>query len=401
MDILEVDTPTIMSGAMWGSAVLIFSLGVLLTAGGGGGGGVFVAILVLIGELSGHAAVPMSKFIILWGAVASFIANTVRMPDCLDWVLIRAMAPMSLAGTLVGIALNGAASETVLMVLLATLLSAIFARMVVMTMRKWNAQVDVHVEEKKKAYEIMPSPTSSTRSNSIANEDTLTPIEFDQNMSAHLPDLEDLEVDEIDSPPYVPLWTRITTFISSPVSMESKKNTLTISLVPTVILFGVLSRSVPSSPVLGWMLFFFPLLCCCGVNWYIRKQEESAYVYPVVGLGAGVASGLLGMGGGLIYTPFLLHMGIPSAVAIGVASTCVLFASASSALQYLFIGRIVSISVALFLAFFNVLASLSAAVLIEQIQKRLKPAALLVFVTITVGVSATFALIKTIHLIAN
>lgn len=124
------------SWELWTSGLLIFALGVLLTAGGGGGGGVFVTIMVVVAGFSGHEAVPLAKFIIFWGAIATFIANTWRTPQYLDAPLIRALAPMSLAGTLIGISLNGALSEPTLMGLLSLLLSAIFVRMVQLTIRK-------------------------------------------------------------------------------------------------------------------------------------------------------------------------------------------------------------------------------------------------------------------------
>merc|ERR550514_1917165 len=54
----------------------------------------------------------------------------------------------------------------------------------------------------------------------------------------------------------------------------------------------------------------------------------------------GLLAGLVGIGGGLIFSPFLLMCGIEPSVAVATSSTCVIFTSSSTTLQYLLIDRI-------------------------------------------------------------
>eukprot|EP00921_Rhytidocystis_pertsovi_P011325 GHVQ01018322.1.p1 GENE.GHVQ01018322.1~~GHVQ01018322.1.p1 ORF type:complete len:611 (+),score=139.13 GHVQ01018322.1:678-2510(+) len=63
-------------------------------------------------------------------------------------------------------------------------------------------------------------------------------------------------------------------------------------------------------------------------------------LYPSVSFIAGVCSGLLGIGGGLIFSPFLVMMHIDPIVTVASAATCVIFTSSSTTFQYFLIGRV-------------------------------------------------------------
>ena len=62
-----------------GISVVLFLSGVLCSAAGIGGGGIYVAVLMVLGALSPHDAVPLSKAIVFFGAIATLIVNTGRM----------------------------------------------------------------------------------------------------------------------------------------------------------------------------------------------------------------------------------------------------------------------------------------------------------------------------------
>merc|ERR1719162_2153842 len=54
----------------------------------------------------------------------------------------------------------------------------------------------------------------------------------------------------------------------------------------------------------------------------------------------GCLAGLVGIGGGLVFSPFFLVLGLDPLVAVGTSSTCVLFTSTSTTMQYALSGRI-------------------------------------------------------------
>uniref|UniRef100_A0A0G4ID43 Uncharacterized protein n=1 Tax=Chromera velia CCMP2878 TaxID=1169474 RepID=A0A0G4ID43_9ALVE len=105
------------------SAVVIFVAAILAAAGGIGGGGLYVAILMFIGGLDARSAVPLSKGMIFAGAVISFLVNIRKKhpmsgSPVIDLDLIQAVVPASLAGTLVGVFVNGISPNWLIIVLL-------------------------------------------------------------------------------------------------------------------------------------------------------------------------------------------------------------------------------------------------------------------------------------------
>merc|ERR1719181_926278 len=63
--------------------------------------------------------------------------------------------------------------------------------------------------------------------------------------------------------------------------------------------------------------------------------------YSTMALLTGCFAGLVGIGGGLVFSPFMLFMGLRSGVAVATSSTCVLFTSSSTTMQYLLTDRII------------------------------------------------------------
>merc|ERR1719329_1022606 len=91
------------------------------------------------------------------------------------------------------------------------------------------------------------------------------------------------------------------------------------------------------------MLHYGRQLCCTTS----RSEEEGAWPavdvlkYEGMSVCTGCLAGLVGIGGGLIFSPFFLLMGVEPAVAVATSSTCVIFTSSSTTLQYLLTDRIV------------------------------------------------------------
>ncbi|KFH09469.1 sulfite exporter TauE/SafE protein [Toxoplasma gondii VAND] len=69
---------------------------------------------------------------------------------------------------------------------------------------------------------------------------------------------------------------------------------------------------------------------------------------PFIGFLTGVFAGLVGIGGGVVFSPFLLLMGNDPVSAVATASACVVFTSSSTSLQFLLIGRLPILYASLF-----------------------------------------------------
>src|SRR5262249_52775315 len=69
---------------------------------------------------------------------------------------------------------------------------------------------------------------------------------------------------------------------------------------------------------------------------YLPVAELSLNGYMLLGMGLaiGVLSGMFGIGGGFILTPFLIFLGVPPGIAVGTGATQVVAASVSSAVGH-------------------------------------------------------------------
>merc|ERR1719270_1174579 len=63
--------------------------------------------------------------------------------------------------------------------------------------------------------------------------------------------------------------------------------------------------------------------------------------YQFMGVFTGCFAGLVGVGGGLVFSPFFLVMGMDPAASVATSSTCVLFTSSSTTMQYLLTDRVI------------------------------------------------------------
>merc|ERR550514_1024090 len=87
-----------------------------------------------------------------------------------------------------------------------------------------------------------------------------------------------------------------------------------------------------------------------------RWNLQDVIKYNIMGLVTGCLAGLVGIGGGLIFSPFFLAMGVEPMVAVATSSTCVIFTSSSTTMQYLLTDRII-ISLTLLYGVVNLIAS--------------------------------------------
>ena len=86
-----------------------------------GGGGFFTPVLLIVGILTPHEAIPLSKAIILGVAAGAVLLNIRKEKVMYKFALL--MEPFTIAGTLIGVQLNMFLPGTILLVLLILVLS--------------------------------------------------------------------------------------------------------------------------------------------------------------------------------------------------------------------------------------------------------------------------------------
>merc|ERR1719443_717191 len=104
-------------------------------------------------------------------------------------------------------------------------------------------------------------------------------------------------------------------------------------------------------------------------NREVGWQPRSVVLYQVVSVATGLLAGLVGVGGGLILSPFFLLTGMEPAMAVGTSATCVLFTSSSTTMQYIFTDRII-MSLAVVYGLVTLVASFFGTLLVHYIQDR-------------------------------
>merc|ERR1719433_2155458 len=128
---------------------------------------------------------------------------------------------------------------------------------------------------------------------------------------------------------------------------------------------------------LNMLALSVPLWSCSLIAAYygivVRGADEwtvpRVVLYQATAVATGTLAGLVGIGGGLILSPFFLLTGMEPAIAVGTSATCVLFTSASTTFQYLFTDRII-MSLALVYGLVTLAASWAGTSLVHTLQDR-------------------------------
>lgn len=126
----------------------------------------------------------------------------------------------------------------------------------------------------------------------------------------------------------------------------------------------ILTLLVPIG-VCSLIMLFYSHNCVLYESW----KPSEVVKYEAMGVMTGCLAGLVGIGGGLVFSPFFLFMGVEPMIAVATSSTCVIFTSSSTTLQYLFTDRII-LSLSLVYGIINVLASYVGTKFVHCLQER-------------------------------
>ncbi|KAG1700354.1 hypothetical protein DVH05_012155 [Phytophthora capsici] len=308
------------------------ALVIFVAAGGGtGGGGVLDPIYILVMGLDAKTAIPLSSITILGGAIGNFFMNLSRTRDnstepLIDWDVILVMQPLLLLGATCGTFLNEIMPTWLLCVLLVLLLGVTGTR----TLQK---AIQARQQER---WECGVSPEAT----SLLGIDS---------SKAH--DTSEKKVYRADVP-----WGKLVTLgglftvvagmrilrggenFDSPMGISSSSTLYPVlGALPYVVLVIVSFFSLKNLKVtyekqltLGYEF---------GAH-EIKWTTSSVRFFPISSLAAGAASGMFGIGGGIINGPLLLEVGVDPSAASAMTATTVLFSSGMSSLNYAAMGKL-------------------------------------------------------------
>merc|ERR1719329_981501 len=108
------------------------------------------------------------------------------------------------------------------------------------------------------------------------------------------------------------------------------------------------------------VMIYYSQVCINKEGWSLREVA----LYEGMGVTTGILAGLVGIGGGLIFSPFFLVVGVEPHIAVATSSSCVIFTSSSTTMQYLLTDRIIT-SMALVFGIVNLVASYTGTSLVH------------------------------------
>jgi len=378
---------------LYTTAATIFVAGVLATASGIGGGGIFVAVLMLVANFTPHQAIPLSKALIFSGAIMSFILNVqkkdARGQRLIQIELVKNIVPMALGGTLLGVMLNVYTPRAILVLCLACLLTFLSFKLIRQGMSAYKAEniaresiVDFNREIAIKST-MNQSDTVSTAASSTGSDAGRAPVPQQMN------------VDQPDT-----YFQGRNTSVRSPYAIYRDIFILLITLSLVIACGSVRHMYEGIDSQFPNYLMGAGLVWCLGVCILFRQPFMSTAVgagelggtetvsasFPAMAFFAGICSGLMGIGGGLIFAPFLLMSGIEPSKAVVTSATCVIFTATSTTMQYIFLGRVM-IYHAIFFGIVSFLSATFGAKLVTAIKKTGRNSYLVFLVAAAVGIS--------------
>jgi len=411
-------------------ALGIFIAGIFASASGIGGGGIFVAVLMLVGDLSPHQAVPLSKALIFSGSIMSFLVNVQKVDEhgrsLIQSHVVKNVVPMALGGTLLGVMLNCYMPRAILVLCLALLLTVMsckLLRQAYTTYSQENSTIESCTnsnyyyrddEEDTKTPGTMASSTDRDNLQLEVGRKRDSQEEMRDMTSAFSPrvsggpELEDSDHDSAvgldgrevhrfrEATPATLVPSKWAVFSQVP----SQDVMTLIIMLGCVIACGSLRSAFPEKEML-WpnIILSIGLVVCISVaSYFWRKTKiiqqrhidpENAVTlkYPLISFFTGICSGLMGIGGGLIFAPFFLMSGMDPTKAVVTSATCVIFTATSTTFQYLFLGRVM-IYEAIIFGIVSFCASICGTMLIHWVKAatgRSSPVVLLVAVTVFVS----------------
>ncbi len=351
------------------------ALGLFIAAGGGiGGGGILVPVYILImGFLPKHA-IPLSNVTVLGGAVASTLRNIrKRHPTAdrplIDWDLIVAMEPPTVAGALIGANLNKILPEAVIAVMLALLLS-FTAYITLKKALKMHRKETEMIERSSAGVGTLNEYLLLNDNLSIVNEDckcvecnSSNALSIHRNPPCHLPThiKQDCEIEiegEHDDMPEFGDPITLSYIIKEERQPKTRNVMLVFVMFAVVLIINILKGGGGfQSPVgircgsssfwfaQGLLLVWILFISCLGRMFMLKDtkrkieagyiyldedvkwDKKSTIIYPLISTLAGFFAGMFGIGGGIIKGPLMLEMGIHPAVASATSACMILFTS--------------------------------------------------------------------------
>lgn len=348
-------------GSMLFGSILIFIASGIANASGLGGGLLILPILYVVMRFYPNEAIPLSKMILLFGSLASFIQNAKtkrpgRNSKALDYDIISLCAPNLLFGTTLGITLYGILPVTLILVLLGLLLCFYAFQTFVLFRQKYSDELNFGVNNNEPNLDSQANPNTE-----------LNNVNQNQEYSDEVYNI-------IDKERYLFRWDKLQ-FIAIPFG---------------ITIFIALLRETFVSPcsLFYWMLIIIFAAVVAFYDYSGLRNVKGEYLYKksinfpfdnhdiqwnnlaiyklfIVSFAAGFLAGGLGIGGGVIIGPILSTLEIYPVVCMVNTNTLVFINSSAVAVQFFFFN-ILNYGYAFFTVIFGAAGSFLAVMFLNR-----------------------------------
>eukprot|EP00927_Polykrikos_kofoidii_P079574 TRINITY_DN76359_c0_g1_i1.p1 TRINITY_DN76359_c0_g1~~TRINITY_DN76359_c0_g1_i1.p1 ORF type:complete len:496 (+),score=57.94 TRINITY_DN76359_c0_g1_i1:254-1741(+) len=362
----KIDWVTALNSDTYKCCFVLFLGGILSSAGGIGGGGIYVTVLMVFGKLPVQDAIPVSKAVVFFGSIASFILNAKKtlghdssregQSPLIDYNICYVVVPAALLGTYFGVFLNGVLPGSVLLALLTLTLFLMSVGVLQFAIKQYfeddaiNGDAGLTVKSTS-----APCDTKKQEAPQGLHEKECSSTECSERSGSALETCITNEVASMSEVSVAGLLLFIVVLCGT-VGFHARScrlaQTQTIHVEPEecqepiILLTRKLRVDVHVTEMLS---FACPLVsaivcmilagnrCVTRAKWKLSK----VMLFDVMAVCTGCLAGLVGVGGGIIFSPFFLLVGVSPVVAVATSSTCVIFTSSSTTLQYFFTERLI------------------------------------------------------------
>ncbi|XP_065865357.1 sulfite exporter TauE/SafE family protein 3-like isoform X1 [Euphorbia lathyris] len=344
------------------------------SAAGIGGGGIFVPMLKLIIGFDAKSSIAISKCMVTGSAASTVYYNlnqrhpTLDMP-LIDYDLALLFQPMLVLGVSIGVTFNVIFSEWMITVLLIIIFIFMSTKAFLRAIKTWNKETEAKKMEDaarclESKFEVVVSKSSSEI---LSNKAKISVIENVYWKGVGL---------------LFGVWFII-------LALQITKNyTKTCSVQYWILDFAQV-------PITSGLAIYETFRIYKGKRKISSKGEAGSNLsvpkltfYCLCGLFAGIAGGLLGLGGGFILGPLFLEMGIPPQVSSATATFAMTFSASMSVVEYYLLKRI-PIPYALYLFGVAIVAGIVGQYVVKKVIDMLGRASIIIFIlSLTILISA-------------
>lgn len=375
------------------AGVLCFIAASVSSAGGIGGGGLYIPILTIVASLDLKTASSFSAFMVTGGSVANVMCNMFTRSakfggqTLVDYDIAILSEPCMLLGVSVGVICNLVFPEWLVTILFAVFLACSTFKTCQNGVFHWKLES-----------EEVNRNESGNLENGLVEYETSTKESEEVISSVKEPLLGVELTSSVLRFPWMKLGILFIIWFSFSILYLLRGNRYGVGIIPMESCgFGywvVSSLQIPLAIMFtAWILYRkescqHQTINQQGMEDLTGGGTSNKLIFPVMALLAGMLGGVFGIGGGMLISPLLLHVGIAPEITAATCSFMVFFSSSMSALQYLLLGM-EHVDTAIILSVICFVASLLGLLVVQRAIVKYGRASMIVFSVSTVMALST------------